>query len=276
MKIIIMIQILKDYYWAFRSIFHQRSEIREYLDRYVPDHADMFTPLRQFKNKHIGQRCFIVATGPSLTIEDVSKLKNEICWSMNSGFKLINSADFHPAYYAIADGTVYQRVKEELVGHKMPPIFYNEKDIKWDIDGYVTFPLPVSVSLLLTEWQRNHLPKCLLKKRISNDVEKCIYMGDTVVNVIIQLCFYMGFKEIYLIGTDCNYFGNNKHSAVASYKNDDKLHDSPDAIYNGMISDYQCAKIEADRLGVKIYNATRGGMLEVFERVDLDEILGLK
>ena len=131
MKIIIMIQILKDYYWAFRSIFHQRSEIREYLDRYVPDHADMFTPLRQFKNKHIGQRCFIVATGPSLTIEDVSKLKNEICWSMNSGFKLINSADFHPAYYAIADGTVYQRVKEELVGHKMPPIFYNEKDIKW-------------------------------------------------------------------------------------------------------------------------------------------------
>ena len=80
-----MIQILKDYYWAFRSIFHQRSEIREYLDRYVPDHADMFTPLRQFKNKHIGQRCFIVATGPSLTIEDVSKLKNEICWSMNSG-----------------------------------------------------------------------------------------------------------------------------------------------------------------------------------------------
>lgn len=43
-----------------------------------------------------------------------------------------------------------------------------------------------------------------------------------------------------------------------------------------MISDYQCAKIEADRLGVKIYNATRGGMLEVFERVDLDEILGLK
>lgn len=61
-----------------------------------------------------------------------------------------------------------------------------------------------------------------------------------------------------------------------SYNNDDKLHDSPDAIYNGMISDYQCAKIEADRLGVKIYNATRGGMLEVFERVDLDEILGLK
>ena len=49
-----MIQILKDYYWAFRSIFHQRSEIREYLDRYVPEHADMFAPLRQFKNKHIG------------------------------------------------------------------------------------------------------------------------------------------------------------------------------------------------------------------------------
>ncbi len=28
----------------------------------------------------------------------------------------------------------------------------------------------------------------------------------------------------------------------------------------------------ADKNGVKIFNATRGGMLEVFERVDLDDM----
>ena len=34
--------------------------------------------LKQYKNKYDGKRCFIVATGPSLTVEDLSLLKNEI------------------------------------------------------------------------------------------------------------------------------------------------------------------------------------------------------
>ena len=40
-----------------------------------------------------------------------------------------------------------------------------------------------------------------------------------------------------------------------------------------MISAYKVAKEYADRNNVKIMNATRGGMLEVFERVDLDALL---
>ena len=268
-----MLQTIRKYYWAFYSILRQRREINKYINKYVPKHSKQFAPLRQFKDIHKGQRCFIVATGPSLTIEDVNKLKNEICWSMNSGFKLIDRADFQPSYYVIGDGTVYQRIKDEFVVKKMPPIFYNEKDIKWDIKGYITYPLPISVSFIASEWQRNHLPNFFFKKRISNDIEKCIYMGDTVVNIILQICFYMGFKEIYLIGTDCNYFGNDKHSSIVGYKDDNKLHQSPDIIYNGMISDYKCAKKEAEKRGIKIYNATRGGMLEVFDRVDLDTVL---
>ena len=40
--------------------------------------------LKQYKNKYDGKRCFIVATGPSLTVEDLSLLKNEITFGMNS------------------------------------------------------------------------------------------------------------------------------------------------------------------------------------------------
>lgn len=268
-----MFQFLKNYYWALKSIIRQRKEIDKYINKYVPAHADLFAPLIQFKDLHKGQRCFIVATGPSLTIEDVNKLKNEICWSMNSGFMLMDKADFHPSYYAIGDGTVYQRIKDGVRGRTMPPIFYNAKDISWEFSEHTVYPLPVSVSLLVSEWQRKYLPNFFFKKRMSTDIDKKVYMGDTVVNIILQICFYMGFKEIYLIGTDCNYFGHSKHSSAVKYKNDDKLHDSPDAIYNGMIADYKCAKKEAEKLGIKIFNATRGGMLEVFERVDLDKVL---
>ncbi|MES9684331.1 hypothetical protein ABWK22_15810, partial [Gottfriedia acidiceleris] len=40
-----------------------------------------------------------------------------------------------------------------------------------------------------------------------------------------------------------------------------------------MISAYKIAKKYADCHNIKIFNATKGGMLEVFERVDLDVVL---
>lgn len=271
-----MLKTLKRHYWIWKSIRRQQNEIKEYLQGCQTTRKEEFASLEKFKDIHKGERCFIVATGPSLTVEDVNKLKGEICWSMNSGIKLQDKAEFHPCYYVIGDGTVYNRCKDDFINHQLPTTFYNDKDIIWDVEGVDVHPLPVSVSLLVNVWQRNHLLKCVLRKRMSDDITKCVYMGDTVVNIIMQICFYMGFKEIYLIGTDCNYFGNVKHSSLVSYKNDDQLTDSPDAIYNGMISDYECAKIEAEKRGIKIYNATRGGMLEVFERVDLDQVLSLK
>ena len=46
-----------------------------------------------------------------------------------------------------------------------------------------------------------------------------------------------------------------------------------ETIGDKMIDAYKVAKQYADDHNIKIYNATRGGKLEVFERVDLDDIL---
>jgi hypothetical protein len=39
---------------------------------------------------------------------------------------------------------------------------------------------------------------------------------------------------------------------------------------------YTVSKDYADTHGIKIYNATRGGKLEVFERVDFDEVMSMQ
>ena len=41
---------------------------------------------------------------------------------------------------------------------------------------------------------------------------------------------------------------------------------------NEQLKAYQKAKQYAETHGIKIYNATRGGKLEVFERVDFDSL----
>jgi len=109
--------------------------------------------------------------------------------------------------------------------------------------------------------------------KFSEDFSRKAYEGWTVTYVCLQLAVYMGFKEIYLIGVDFNYSANLL---------DERNHFSPDYIKPGgtvgnifveeVRNAYTSAKKYADSHGLKIYNATRGGKLEVFERVDFDDL----
>ena len=55
--------------------------------------------MKKYKSIHKGKRCFIVATGPSLTIKDLEMLDGEITFSMNSIVNLYNKTEFRPNYY---------------------------------------------------------------------------------------------------------------------------------------------------------------------------------
>ena len=80
----------------------------------------------------------------------------------------------------------------------------------------------------------------------------------------------MGFKEIYLLGVDCNYPKGEKNHFVESGFVDKNAASNPIRMRVG----YKKAKEYADANGIKIINCTRGGMLEVFPRMSLEEVLG--
>ena len=90
----------------------------------------------------------------------------------------------------------------------------------------------------------------------------------------------MGFSKIYLIGVDHKYSievtpdGHIKRNAgVEDYfdKKQNGCFANPPQTYRSTMA-YQAARKYADDHGIKIYNATRGGELEVFERVDFDSL----
>ena len=67
----------------------------------------------KYKNIHNGERCFIVATGPSLTIEDINTLNknHEYCFGINSCIKFFDKTEWRPEYYCITDHFVYNSLK---------------------------------------------------------------------------------------------------------------------------------------------------------------------
>lgn len=221
--------------------------------------------IAQFHDRHKGERCFIVATGPSLTIEDVERLKDEVCFSMNSCIKLFDKTSWRPEYYLIFDPAVYAVLCDEIQQADLRHIFYNSFSIpRFNRDG-----IPIKVnSKDLTYEKSAYAKKHDRPIHFSERARDFIYEGHSTVYAAIELAAYMGFKEIYLIGCDCNYY-TQQHAEVASYQ-----YTVPQNTGDLMMRDYVVARREMESRGIRLYNATRGGKLEVLERIALEDVLG--
>ena len=229
--------------------------------------------IRRLKGTQAGKRCFITCTGPSLRIEDLEALKDEITIGVNSIVKAYSKTSWRPTYYAMVD---YYAFGDFLAKTEMPGGKLSEKEsfLHYRVD-------PKSKNgreIYCLVNYRNHLPKWMKKKKIklSDDLSVCAYDCFTVTIFAIQVAIYLGFKEIYILGADCNYSGNQIHFIEMP---DDKVKIAagwlPDALALS-IDGYKAALKFAKKHGVHIFNVTRGGMLEVFPRKNFDEVIAKK
>ena len=225
-----------------------------------------YKELRQFKNIHKGERCFIIATGPSLIIEDLEKLRDEYTLSMNSVCLIFDQTDWRPTYYGIQDEHVFGKIEKTLKESKLKNIFVSDSiKKKYSIlDSWYEFPLNKAYHSYQWRFKQDYFAK------FSSDFYKRVYDGYSITYSLIQLAVYMGFKEVFLLGCDNNYSDDrNKQHFVESGHYDPTYKFAGDRMTVG----YYEAQKYALANDLKIYNATRGGMLEVFPRVNLDEIL---
>jgi len=215
--------------------------------------------LSSFKDKHKGEKCFIIGNGQSLKYEDLEQLKYEITMVCNSIIKIFDKLSFTPTYYFSQDATV---VKDNLTYMR-------------NTEGVIKF-----IYSYFNQWRYyvkgaiNYISK---KEMIgfSDDITRGVYGGWTVTQSMIQFAVYMGFSEIYLLGVDFNYANNNTEINADCYF--DKT------MFNSKLN-YALPKTEislaafaqsreyCEQNGIKIYNATRGGKLEVFERINFDDL----
>ncbi|PGM59101.1 6-hydroxymethylpterin diphosphokinase MptE-like protein [Bacillus sp. AFS053548] len=226
------------------------------------DRKSRFEKLKSIKNKHLGERCFIVATGPSLKVEDLEKLRNEITFSMNSICLAFNETDWRPTYYGIQDIRNYFKFKDDIKELDSECKFIGESILKRDTVSEEFYVYPMN--MLNHNWMHKKY-----NTKFSDDAFAVVYDGYTITYSLIQIAVYMGFKEIYLLGADSNYSSDLNHH----FKNYNYYDSNYSVAGLKMIDAYKVAREYADKKNIKIFNATRGGMLEIFERVNLDNVL---
>lgn len=237
--------------------------------------------LQKLKGKYAGQRCFIVGTGPSLTIEDLEKLKGEITFSLNGIYKLFHKTDWRPSFYvnndiALLHGENKERlesVTECLKNYRFEGgVFLSSS--KYDREFLELCPgQNVYFLNAVCDIYQLRQPKPYY---FSKNCSKKVFMHGTTMYVIAQLIRYMGFSEVYFIGTDASYTDGAFH-AYQSNEADQRLYGhTKNAEQAGMRLQlgFEDLKYYLQEKGnIRVFNATRGGKLEIFPRVELENIL---
>ena len=103
-----------------------------------------------------------------------------------------------------------------------------------------------------------------------------------VANVAMQVAYYMGFNRVFLIGVDHNFAQKGKPNEEQLCNGNDTNHFHPDyfkgqkwhlADLEGNEASYCLARHKFHSKGREIYDATIGGKLSIFPKINFDDAL---
>lgn len=248
------------------SILNLKNEFGRFL-RSINITMPKYIKIKKLHNKYAGKRCFILCTGPSLTISDINLLRDEYTFGMNSICLLYDKTDFRPTFYGCIDEGVWLKLHENILKYdtKSTTLFIGNRQTKHDKLRSHWYEIPINVAYhTYDRWFKGKF-WC----KFSDNAYKGVYDLYSVTHFLIQIAVYMGFSRIYLLGADCTFPKNGKIH-FADYGVPDTTIDTAG---ERNICGYEKIKEYCDNHDVKVYNATRGGNLEIFERVNLENVL---
>lgn len=233
--------------------------------------------LRRFHNLHRGRRCVVIGNGPSLNKCDLARLKDEFTFGVNAIYLNYEKMGFHPTYYVVEDRFVAQDRANEIKAYRGPRAkFFGKYLAPW---------LGGAVDAVWLDVDPSYHYANSGDFRFSTRADRIVHVGGTVTFLSLQLAYYMGFSEVYMIGFDHHYTVPKEdmvNSTDIHSSQDDPNHFHPSYFGKGkrwhhprvdrMEQCYMKAKEVFEADARKIYNATVGGHLEVFDRVDYDSL----
>lgn len=228
--------------------------------------------LERYKNSHLGERCVLVANGPSLLPEDLDKIKGEWTFGCNKIYYMFPKTQWRPDFYCVLDERYIERSQDEIFSQIDMPIFTNDVVYK-KISEKNREGKKILYSRQIHYERFQAWPHLLEYTYATNQ--------GTVLSFVMALAIYMGFKEIYVLGADNtatvagNHFSGHLEDKGLEQIQKERLkkngwgtHHWKDQMELEMATFEAYAKAH----GISIYNVTRGGQLNAFERKEFDEV----
>jgi hypothetical protein len=246
----------------------------------------------QYKNIHQGERCFIIGTGPSIKDQDLSLLKNEWTFAVNSLYLHQQYGMINPKFYSLICSEIF---KEDIEAKK-----YLD-NISGAVTGGTLMILPFQYKDVVEKRELFSKNKKLYiaqnsrldfreNGRFNIDIEKQIPSISNVVHSAIIAANYMGFKTICLLGVEHDWLVKKSHiEGKTQYYQEHHFHEGDKApkipvldvimpyekICEGVGRAFKIYRLLKQKMpDVKIFNLTPGSYLDVFPFQKYEDVMG--
>jgi hypothetical protein len=238
---------------------------------------------RVYKDRHKGERCFIICNGPSVNKQNLLPLKDEIVFSVSNGYHHKHYPIIKPRYHCTPQITYTE-------------LFTKEVTIEWfkEMDSKI---LNAEIFLSISEEPVVRENKLFVEKIVNYvsfsgefdetqpdifDITRELPPVQSVPIMCLMIAMYMGFTRIYLLGVEHDEIRTGKYAYfyeptvlkdragdVDSDGNSTAPFSTLVQAYYNLFKSYRIINNIARENGIQIFNATFGGVLDVFERVEL-------
>jgi hypothetical protein len=239
------------------------------------------------RNRHAGQRCFILGNGPSVKQIDLSYLRGETVFSVSNGYLHKGYATMAPAYHCVPQITYGRMTEAQVVS------WFREMDQRIG---------QAELFLSETEAALVHQHGLFLDRKVHYlafrssfddydnnriiDLVEPVPRVESVPVMALMIAMYLGFKEIVLVGVDHDHFKTGRYL----YAFEPQVQKGKDYAVGGngevLISrhddfqslarlwrQYRVIRKIAMANGVSIVNASHSSELDEFTRTTLNDVL---
>jgi hypothetical protein len=236
--------------------------------RAVPDRVAWYLPsgranrarLAAYRDRHRGERCYVLGNGPSLARTDLARLAGAVTFGANRIYLA-----HQPTYLTCINELVLEQFRDDIARLPCPKFLNWNRRQLFDDAHFVCLGLG-------------------LADDFATDVTQPLASGGTVTFVALQLAYFMGFHEVVLLGVDHAFADtgtpNRTETRTAAV---DANHFHPSYFPQGskwQLPDlrrselaYAAARRAFERAGRRIVDATIDGKCPVFERVRFEEVV---
>ncbi len=241
----------------------------------------------ELRNVHAGRRCFVLCNGPSVLNQDLRLLEGELVISVSSGYHHPEFRRFQPQFHCLPQVTFGKFTEADAIswfgemhaklGDAELFLNYTEEPL---VRRHGLFPGRTVRYVNLSEDMDR------MEGRAIPDLSVPIPGVQSVSVMCLMVAMYLGCRAVYLLGADHDQFktGEYRYFYTPTVLQDKdstvtakgevliRRHDEFQALAR-LWRQFRTMREVAEANGMEIFNATAGGELDEFPRVDFESLL---
>ncbi len=249
------------------GIFRTLRPARYWVEARLYLRTEHARSLSRLKDKFHARPMLVVGNGPSLSHTPLDEFVGIAAIGMNKIDLLFPRVRWRPTMVLCANRHVMSQHQDrfDVIGI---PVYY-----LWQSRWFMRQSRPPGATFFLN----------LNSNEFSTDITRGVGISGTITYAALQFAYYMGADPVILVGVDHHFFSRGKANALVLSQGQDRDHFDPEYFGRGCrwnLPDlpesergYRKARDAFAAAGRKIWDATVGGRLQVFDKITVAEAI---